>query len=95
MTAEDFRAKVLDAFPMVPALLATDKGMKLQRLESDLAEAVMLHFVRRGHAILPIHDAFIVQARLEQELVQVMKDTFRARLGQVPHVKVSWSYALR
>jgi|TARA_R110002049_G_scaffold264247_1_gene440383 hypothetical protein len=95
MTAEDFRAKVLDAFPMVPALLATDKGMKLQRLESDLAEAVMLHFVRQGHAILPIHDAFIVQAHLERELVEVMKDTFRARLGQAPHVKVSRSYALR
>jgi hypothetical protein len=95
MTAEDFRAKVLDAFPMVPAMLATDKGMKLQRLESDLAEAIMLHFVRQGHAILPIHDAFIVQADLERELVQVMKDSFKARLGQVPHVKVTRSYALR
>ncbi len=95
MTAEDFRAKVLDAFPMVPAMLATDKGMKLQRLESDLAEAIMLHFVRQGHAILPIHDAFIVQAHLERELVQVMKDTFKARLGQVPPVKVTPAYALR
>lgn len=95
MTAEDFRAKVLDAFPMVLAMLGTDKGLTLQRLESDIAEAVMLHFVRQGHAILPIHDAFIVQAHLEQELVQVMKDTFKARLGQVPHVKVTRSYALR
>ena len=95
MTAEDFRAKVQDAFPMVPAMLGTDKGMKLQRLESDLAEAIMLHFVRQGHAILPIHDAFIVQANLERELVQVMQDTFKARLRQVPHVKVTRSYALR
>lgn len=95
MTAEDFRAKVLDAFPMVPAMLGTDKGMTLQRLESDLAEVIMLHIVRQGHAILPIHDAFIVQAHLERELVQVMKDTFQARLGQVPHVKVTRSYALR
>ncbi len=95
ITAEDFRAKVLDAFPMVPAMLGTDKGLTLQRLESDLAEAIMLHFVRQGHAILPIHDAFIVQAHLERELVQVMKDTFKARLGQVPPVKVTRSYALR
>jgi hypothetical protein len=95
MTAEDFRQKVLDAFPMMRAMLGTDKGMKLQRLESDLAEAIMLHFVRQGHAILPIHDAFIMQAHLERELVQVMKDTFKARLGQVPHVKVTRSYALR
>ncbi len=95
MTAEDFRQKVLDAFPMVPAKLGTDRGMKLQRLESDLAETIMLHFVRQGYAILPIHDAFIVQAPLERELVQVMKDTFKARLGQIPHVKVIRSYALR
>ncbi|PHP29149.1 hypothetical protein [Limimaricola cinnabarinus] len=95
MTAEDFRNKVLDAFPMVSAMLGTDKGMTLQRLESDLAEEIMLHFVRQGHAILPIHDAFIVQAHLEGELVQVMKDTFKARLGQVPPVKVTRSYALR
>lgn len=95
MTAEDFRAKVLDAFPMVLAMLGTDKGLTLQRLESDIAEAVMLHFVRQGHAILPIHDAFIVQAHLERELVQLMKDTFKARLGQVPPVKVTRSYALR
>lgn len=95
MTAEDFRAKVLDAFPMVPAMLGTDKGLTLQRLESDLAEAIMLHFVRQGHAILPIHDAFIVQAPLGKELVQVMKDTFKARLGQAPHVKITLSYALR
>jgi hypothetical protein len=95
MTPEDFRQKVLDAFPMVLAMLGSDKGMKLQRLESDLAEAIMLHFVRQGHAILPIHDAFIVQAHLEGELVQVMKDTFKARLGQVPPVKVTPSYVLR
>ena len=95
MTAEDFRAKVLDAFPMVPAMLGTDKGLTLQRLESDLAEAIMLHFVRQGQAILPIHDAFIVQAHLERELVQVMKDTFKARLGQVPPVKVTPADALR
>ena len=95
MTAEDFRAKVLEAFAMVPALMGTDKGLTLQRLESDMAEAIMLHFVRQGHAILPIHDAFIVQAPLERELVQVMQDTFKTRLGQVPPVKVTRSYALR
>lgn len=95
MTAKGFRQKVLDAFPMVPAMLGTDKGLALQRLESDIAEAIMLHFVRQGHAILSIHDAFIVQAHLERELVQVMKDTFKARLGQVPPVKVTRSYALR
>lgn len=92
MTAEDFRAKVLDAFPMVPAMLDTARGLALQRPESDMAEAIVLHFVRQGHTILHFHDAFIVQAHLERELVRVMQDTFKAR---VPHVKVTRPYALR
>lgn len=86
MSADDFRNKVLEAFPMVPQLLGTDKGLLLQRQESDLAERIMLHFVRQGHAILPIHDAFIVQADLEAELLDVMKNTFELEFGQAPSV---------
>ncbi|MFV0645192.1 MAG: hypothetical protein ACK5NN_11945, partial [Sphingomonadaceae bacterium] len=95
MTADDFRQRVLDAFPMVPGLWGTDKGMRLQRQESNLAEAIMLHFVRQGHAVLPIHDAFIVQAHLEDELVSVMKGAFKGMFGQMPHVKITRAYALR
>lgn len=73
---------------MVSAMLATDKGLRLQRQESDLAEQIMLHFVRQGHTILPIHDAFIVQSHLESELVQVMREQFRNMFGQFPQVKV-------
>jgi len=88
MTAEDFRLSVHDAFPMLQVLLGQNVGMKLQRAESDLAEQVMLHFVDQGHPILPIHDAFMVQENLKDELVQVMQDTFKTRYGQIPPVKV-------
>jgi hypothetical protein len=90
MTDEGFRRSVHDAFPMLGDLLGKNTGMKLQREESDLAERVLLHFVDQGQPILPIHDAFIVQEHLKDELVQVMQDTFKARYGQTPPVKVTF-----
>ncbi|CAN7697462.1 hypothetical protein LJR030_004107 [Rhizobium sp. LjRoot30] len=92
MTKEQFRQSVLDAFPMLPSLLGQRTGMKLQREESDLAEHVMLHFIEQGHAILPIHDAFMVQEHLEGELVQTMKDAFRNKYGQLPQVTVTYPF---
>jgi hypothetical protein len=89
MSAKEFRSRVFEAFPMVKNMLGTDKGMKLQRQESELAETIMLHFVRQGHTILPIHDAFMVQIELESELLAVMENTFKQALGQVPSIKVT------
>lgn len=96
MTADAFRQSVHDAFPMLQGLLGQNTGMKLQRYESDLAETVMLHFVKQGLPILPIHDAFIVQEHLQDELVQVMKDAFKTMHGQAPQVRVTLPlYAVR
>ncbi|WP_171170400.1 hypothetical protein [Ruegeria sp. HKCCA0370] len=91
MTAIEFRQAVLDAYPMVGELIGQNAGLKLQREESDLAESVMLHFVQQGHSILPIHDAFIVQAHLLDELVSVMKEKFYNQYDQLPEVTVKAS----
>ncbi|WP_170443286.1 hypothetical protein [Ruegeria arenilitoris] len=93
MTVEEFRQSVLDAYPMVQRMIGQDAGLKLQREESDLAEKVMLHFVRQGYPILPVHDAFIVQAHLRDELVSVMKEQFQNKFGQIPEVEVKASLA--
>ncbi len=94
MTVEQFRQSVLDAYPMVKRMIGQDAGLKLQREESDLAEKVMLHFVRQGYPILPVHDAFIVQAHLRGELVLVMKEQFHNKFGQFPEVEVKASLAI-
>jgi hypothetical protein len=93
MTKEQFRQSVLDAYPMLQPLLGQRTGMKIQREESDLAEQVMLHFIEQGHPILPIHDAFIVQETLKDELAHIMREAFRAKYGHVPQVKVTYPNA--
>lgn len=88
MAPEAFRSLVQDAFPMVRDMMGQKMGMKLQRQESDLAEQIMLYFVDQGLSILPMHDAFLVQEHLSDELVQVMQYTFNQQYGQIPPIKV-------
>ena len=88
MTAKAFRQTVKDAFPMLPGIFGTGRGLFLQREDSDLAEQIMLHFVDKGIAILPIHDSFIVAEQHKDELVKVMQTTFQNAYGQTPSVTV-------
>jgi DNA-binding MarR family transcriptional regulator len=77
MTWKVFLARVKAHFVHFRVYFGTGIGLKLQRLDSDVAEYVMLHFAKRGIAVLPVHDSFIVQERYSHELVQVMKQGFK------------------
>jgi DNA-binding XRE family transcriptional regulator len=52
-------------------------GCWLQRLDSDMAEIVLLGLVKRGIPVLPIHDSFIVPARHENIADEVMDEAFQ------------------
>ena len=59
----------------------TREGIKLQYLDSQMAEKVLLHFSRMRYPILPVHDSFIIHHGLEQELKDCMNKAFRDRFG--------------
>ncbi|MEQ1933098.1 MAG: RHS repeat domain-containing protein, partial [Fimbriimonadaceae bacterium] len=59
----------------------TGYGLKLQRLDSDIAEEVMLEFARSRIPILPVHDSFLVHHGNEDVLKLRMQERFRARVG--------------
>ena len=50
----------------------TGVGRHLQYLDSQIAEAVLLHFTNMKVPCLPIHDSFIVPVEYEGELYSVM-----------------------
>lgn len=54
----------------------TGAGRSLQRLDSDIAEEVMLTMIDRGATILPVHDSFLVRAGWDVDLQEVMTATF-------------------
>jgi hypothetical protein len=58
---------------MVCDYLHTGIGLKLQKTDSDIAEAVMLTLVRQGIHVLPVHDSFIVRKKHHQNLLEAME----------------------
>jgi hypothetical protein len=69
------------ALPAIASHFGTGAGLRLQRVDSDIAEAVMLHFASRDIPCLGVHDSFIVQQRHADELKAVMRAAYRSRIG--------------
>lgn len=91
MTADAFRQRVKNAFPMLPGVFGTGIGRYLQREDSDMAEQVMLHFADKGVPVLPVHDSFIITADHKDELVRVIQSVFHERYGQKPNITLKLS----
>ena len=60
----------------------TGIGLRLQKLDSIIAEQVMLKLLQLNTVCLPIHDSFIVQFECADLLVQVMKQEYEKILKQ-------------
>ena len=75
---------ILEAHPAIADAFYSDCGARLQRIDSDLAEGVMLHFAAYSTTrppVLPIHDSFIMHHGYEEELEDVMNALFRKRFN--------------
>ena len=61
--------------------IATGGGARLQRIDSEIAERVMLDLMQRGIVAIPIHDSFLVQNVHEDELSTAMREASTCVLG--------------
>ena len=62
----------------------TGAGLKLQKVDSQIAEKVLLHFAKRRLPILPLHDSFLMHHGFEKELPSAMRKAFEEMgLGEV------------
>jgi len=59
---------------------------QLQRIESDIAERIMLDMCEQDVAVLPIHDSFIVMPRYRNELTESMNRNFKKIVGVDPKI---------
>jgi hypothetical protein len=64
----------------------TGVGLRLQRLDSDIAEKVLLHFAEKEIAVLPLHDSFLMHQGYETWLEPVMKTAFEEVVGASPKI---------
>jgi hypothetical protein len=63
------------------------EGLRLQFIDSRIAEQILLHFSAQDIVCLPIHDSFIVQRKHADELATVMEQAYRAETGFMPKIK--------
>ena len=72
----------------ISRMFFTGAGLVLQRLDSDIAEAVMREMRRRGIMVLPVHDSFLAPASKADVLEEVMVDE-AAKFGAAVRCKCS------
>lgn len=72
--AQDLVEAVELAHPKLSHVFATDRGARFQRIDSDMAMAVMREMISlTGRCPFPIHDSFIVPEQDAQQLKRVME----------------------
>jgi hypothetical protein len=68
--------------PQFSPAFGSGAGLRLQRTDSEIAEDVLHRLLRRGMAVLPVHDSFIVERQnawiLEREMVAAWRQKTRA-----------------
>jgi hypothetical protein len=64
------------------------EGVRLQFLDSCVAERVMLKMLDKGRVVLPVHDSFIMRLGLEEELSDAMEESIKEEFpGLKPALK--------
>ena len=58
----------------------SDAGIRLQRLDSNIAENVLLDLVRKNIAALPVHDSFITALQHSQQLEEAMDKALKTAI---------------
>lgn len=71
----------LQAHAQIADLFGNNIGRRLQKYDSDICEAILLHFQTKDIPVLSIHDSFIVQAGRADEIREVMMEKFYEKMG--------------
>ncbi|EDP63806.1 hypothetical protein BAL199_14262 [alpha proteobacterium BAL199] len=76
MSWDDAVSAVRERHPQISDSLGSGAGVRLQRIDSDIAEDVLLTMLDQGITCLPIHDSFIVQFCHEKALRDAMQAAY-------------------
>ena len=79
LTWSQLSQRILQKHHAIADAFYTGQGLRLQFIDSQLAEQIMLHFARKDIPALPVHDSFIICADYQNKLIDVMKRAFGER----------------
>jgi hypothetical protein len=77
----ELKAAVIKAHKPIEESFNSGAGMFTQFIDANIAEQVVLRMAEEGHAVLPIHDSFIVRLGYEYRLREVMLEEFQKTTG--------------
>ena len=60
------------AHPKIEEYIHSEVGVKMQYLDSQITEAILVDITKQGIPCLPIHDSYIVPAKYEEHLHNAM-----------------------
>ncbi|GHF14671.1 hypothetical protein GCM10017044_05960 [Kordiimonas sediminis] len=80
-----FAQAIMDQHPHLKPFFLSRVGLELQRIDSNIAERVMLTMLDGyGQTVLPIHDSFIVDHEYAQDLKDSMMEAYYHFTGWTP-----------
>jgi hypothetical protein len=71
----------------ISSQFGSDMGMKLMRVDAEIALGVLSYFANLGKPCLSVHDSFLVRAADVAELRDVMTHVYAKRIGFQPVIK--------
>jgi len=92
ITQNDLHQRIIKLHKPVERYLYSGIGVKLQYLDSQIAERVILRLLRINEVCLPIHDSFIVRVEATLALVSAMKQEFFALFKQEIDMKAVFDF---
>ncbi|MFZ4589726.1 MAG: hypothetical protein ACOYN6_01915 [Ignavibacteria bacterium] len=88
---DNTRRKLINAFKRhnkpIEEFFFTGVGIELQKVDSDIAHSILLHFARKGILVLCVHDSFIIEEKYESELKKKMREFYFQYLRFQPKIK--------
>ena len=82
-------SELIEAFALrhkpIKEYLCTGIGLKLQHLDSLIAEKVVNHFTSKGIPTLCIHDSLLIDNKHSTELVNIMNTAFKEIISEYRH----------
>ncbi len=67
--------------------LFKQKCHQLMNLDSKISNDILMFFAKKRILVLCIHDSYIIEKQYAKELLKVMRNAYRARLGFNPVIK--------
>jgi hypothetical protein len=88
ITFASYRAALCHQLTDIQHWFGIGEGVRLQRMDSELAIGVLVNLEAESIPVLPIHDSFLVPVQHEHFLRTTMEDVFFNQHGFLPKISV-------